>query len=73
MELKSDAVKFFSHFKTLTENQFSTKIKAFQVDGASELVKGPFKVLLESSGILIRIHVLKTQNKMALLRESIGT
>lgn len=43
----------FQHFKKFNENLFSTKIKYFQSDNASELVKGKIKTVLDDSGIAL--------------------
>ena len=51
---KAQALDEFKNFKVV-ENLFSTTIKIFQCDGASELTKGPFALFIQTHGISYRI------------------
>lgn len=63
MKVKSDSVTCFLHFKKMVENLFSTKIKYFQSDGAMELIKGRFKLVLDDCGIVPRTSCPHTQQQ----------
>jgi hypothetical protein len=52
---KSETINCFRHFKTMSENVLSAKIKYFQSDGALELTRGPFKHFLDECGIISRV------------------
>jgi transposase InsO family protein len=48
---KSEAYKSLLDFKTLVENQQGSKIKIIRSDNAPEFIEGPFKEILDKSGI----------------------
>lgn len=61
LHTKSQAFSTFVHFKTMVENQFSLKIKAFQSDGGREY--SPFTCYLTSYGIQHRLSCPYTSEK----------
>jgi hypothetical protein len=51
---KSEVFTSFSNFKSLVENQFSTKIKQFQYDGGGEYTSFHFQDFINKHGIIHR-------------------
>jgi transposase InsO family protein len=67
LSLKSDVYNAFQKFKSLVENQFSTRIKQLQSDGGGEFLSKQFTSFLETHGIFHRISCPYTaqQNGLA--------
>jgi hypothetical protein len=67
LSLKSDVYNAFQKFKSLVENQFSTRIKQLQSDGGGEFLSKQFTSFLETHGIFDRISFPYTaqQNGLA--------
>lgn len=72
IQQKSEVLKYFQMFKSMTENQLNRKKTFLQTDNGGEYTGNEFKKYLNDNGITHRFHVHTLMNKLALLKENVG-